>query len=99
MSKKGTKEPYKSGGKWYLEEKLLDCKSCIYYTRDTSGEVGGPYCRYHNFKFKNDLSRGSDYSQCEQFSYDENSGGLGPVGAIIIGLIIIFVYVISPRLF
>lgn len=98
MSKKGAKEPYKSGGKWYLDGRLLNCESCNHYRRDTSGDVGD-YCGYHRFKFKNELSPGSDYSQCEQFSYNKNSGGLGLVGKVIIVLIIIFIYVISPRLF
>lgn len=99
MSKSEEKKPYKSGGKWYLDGSLLDCHSCNHYKRDTSGDIGGDYCGYHRFKFKNELSRGSDYSQCEQFSYNKNSGGLGLVGKVIIVLIIIFIYVISPRLF
>ena len=91
MSKKGAEEPYKSGGQWYLEGKPLNCRSCIYYTK-SSEVVGGAYCRYHNFKFKNDLSPGSDYSQCEHFSYNGYSGSGGGIGSII-GFII-FAYLI-----
>ena len=78
MSKKEKPKPYQIGDTWYLNGRTLDCHSCKYYAKqeeietDNDYMAGYDYCSYHRFKFKFDLSPGSDYSTCEHFLYNED---------------------------
>lgn len=106
MSKKEKPRPYKIDDKWYLEGRLLDCHNCKYYAKQEAIETdydymgGYDYCSYHRFKFKFDLSPGSDYSACEDFTYDDSNGDTGLLGMVIGKLIFLAIsYFILTRLF